>query len=179
MSAVGSSRRVALVPGVLALLPDYASLVDPVAELRAAALDAVGWLTGAGPVEVVAAPQGQRVAAHLLAAVGGVVTQPLDGDGPVLVVANGTARRTEKAPGYLDDRATAYDDELAAALGVRSGTPAPAALAALDEALAGELLVGHPAGLRALGRLLTAGHRAEVGYADDPFGVQYWVVRWS
>ncbi|WP_121257972.1 hypothetical protein [Nocardioides ferulae] len=179
----GRPRRVALVPGVLALLPEYASLVDPVADLRAAALGAVGWLAEAGPVEVVADAQGQRVAAHLLAEVGGVATQPLDaGDGPVLVVANGTARRGEKAPGHLDDRARPFDDRLAVALGVpagAAGAPDPAALATLDESLAGELLVGHVAGLRALGRLLTPERRAEVGYADDPFGVQYWVVRWA
>ena len=36
--------RVVLVPGVLALLPEYAGLEDPVAELRAACLAAVAWL---------------------------------------------------------------------------------------------------------------------------------------
>jgi hypothetical protein len=27
--------------------------------------------------------------------------------------------------------------------------------------------------------VLTPGHRASVDYDGDPFGVQYWVVRWS
>ena len=35
------------------------------------------------------------------------------------------------------------------------------------------------AGLRALGGLLTTGHAVTVDYADDPFGVQYWVMRWA
>ena len=34
--------RVALVPGVLALLPEYAGQEDPVSEVRAAALAAAG-----------------------------------------------------------------------------------------------------------------------------------------
>ncbi len=41
--------RVVLVPGTLALLPAYAGLADPVAELRAACVEAVRWL-GADPV---------------------------------------------------------------------------------------------------------------------------------
>ena len=56
--------RVVLVPGVLALLPEYAGLEDPVADLRAACLEAVAWL---GPeVRVVADEQGTRVAAYLV-----------------------------------------------------------------------------------------------------------------
>jgi hypothetical protein len=35
------------------------------------------------------------------------------------------------------------------------------------------------ASVRALGDLLTPGLRAEVAYDDAPYGVQYWVVRWS
>ena len=58
------TRRVVLVPGVLALLPEYAGIEDPVAELRAACLDAVGWL--GADVTVLADAQGARVAEHLL-----------------------------------------------------------------------------------------------------------------
>ncbi|MDP2774938.1 MAG: hypothetical protein Q8O61_15400, partial [Nocardioides sp.] len=56
--------RVVLVPGALALLPSYRGIEDPVADLRAACLDAVRWL-GADP-RVVAGAQGARVAAHLI-----------------------------------------------------------------------------------------------------------------
>ena len=55
--------KVVLVPGVLALLPEYAGLEDPVAELRAACLEAVAWL--GDDVRVVADDQGARVAAYL------------------------------------------------------------------------------------------------------------------
>ena len=70
--AIGEERgvRVVLVPGVLALLPEYASLSDPVAELRAACLSAVSWLVdGDGPVSVVADAQGRRVAERLVGVV--------------------------------------------------------------------------------------------------------------
>ena len=101
--------RVVLVPGVLALLPEYAGIEDPVAELRAAALDAVAWL---GPeVTVLADAQGARVAAYLLEAT------DRGGDEPsYLVVGNGSAMRTEKAPGHFDERAEAFDAALGASL---------------------------------------------------------------
>jgi hypothetical protein len=182
-----AGARVVLVPGVLALLPEYASLADPVAELRAACLAAVSWLVDAGPVSVVADAQGRRVADHLLAAASGLVSTGSTSDprgstgggstdaGAVLVVANGSARRGEKAPGYLDERAAGFD----AALGAALRGPDPAALAGLDVLLAEELLAGNVAGLRALGEILTPEHRASVDYDAEPFGVQYWVMRWA
>jgi hypothetical protein len=161
-----------LVPGVLALLPEYAGLTDPVPELRAACEAAVAWLAEDGPVRVVADAQGRRVAQCLL---GGVSAAGSGSAGGVLVVANGSARRSEKAPGHLDERAAGFDAALDAAL----RGPDPTALAELDGVLAEELLVGNVAGLKSLGGVLTPGDRATVDYADDPFGVQYWVVRWA
>ncbi|MGZ6753466.1 MAG: hypothetical protein ACXVEJ_08375 [Nocardioides sp.] len=160
---------VVLVPGCLALLPAYAGLSDPVADLRAACLAAVSALTG--PVRVVGTDQGRRVGESLLAAAG---LTPGEGGSDVLVVANGSATRTEKAPGHLDERAHAFDAALEAAL----RTADPDALGVVDTDLAAELWAD-VAGLPALGGLLTAGQRAEVGYADDPFGVQYWVMTWK
>ena len=54
-------------PGVLALLPEYAGREDPVPEVRAAALAASAWLAEAGPVTVVGDEQGRRVGRYLLA----------------------------------------------------------------------------------------------------------------
>ncbi|MGL4175794.1 MAG: hypothetical protein ACRCSN_06920 [Dermatophilaceae bacterium] len=54
----------------------------------------------------------------------------------LVVVADGSARRGEKAPGHLDERALAFDEALTAAL--RDADPA--ALLALDAALAADLL---------------------------------------
>jgi hypothetical protein len=160
---------------VLALLPEYAGLVDPVAELRAACVRAVAWLGEAGPVTVVAEPQGARVAGALLDAAGASTDADAAAPAAYLVVANGTARRTEKAPGFLDERAAGFDARLGAAL----RAPDPAALDRLDLALADELLVGFPSGFRMLGRVVETAGPAVVDYDDDPFGVQYWVMRWQ
>ncbi len=166
--------RVAIVPGVLAFLPEYAGQVDPVPDVRAAALAAVAWLAEDGPVKVVADDQGARVARHLLAATGGA---PDDGPGRstgYLVVANGSARRRDSAPGYVDARAVPYDAAVEAALRL----PDPDALAATDVGLGAALLAGNAAGLAGLGTLLRGAEPALVDYADDPYGVQYWVMRW-
>jgi len=80
--------RVAVVPGLPALLPSYASLVDPVPDLRAACQQAVEWLVdGASSVTVlgdpltpedvargVPVPLSERVAEALLAPFGVVVS---------------------------------------------------------------------------------------------------------
>ena len=117
--------RVALVPGVLAFLPEYAGLEDPVAEVRAASTVAAAWVADAGAVTVVAGDQGGRVGRHLLEVVGGHA-----GEGGYLVVANGTARRNDTAPGYVDERAIPFDDAVLAALSAPD--PAFVSLATFD-----------------------------------------------
>lgn len=163
--------RVALVPGVPALLPSYASLEDPVADLRAACLAAVASL---GPRVRVVAPTdvGLRVARQLLSEIG--ADETMDDPTGVLVVGNGSAKRTLKAPGHLDERAEAFDDDLRRAL----VEPDPAALSGIDADLADEMWAD-VAGIRALGDLLTPALTAEVDYDDAPYGVQYWVVVWG
>lgn len=152
----------ALVPGALALLPSYTSLEDPVAPLRAACLDAVARL---GPrVRVLASRatggSGLRVGTALVEATGAVVVE--DGETGVLVVGNGSATRTEKAPGHLDARAEAFDDDLRTSF------------AAIDAGLA-DALWADTASLGTLPPLT----EAEVLYDDAPFGVQYWVAVWD
>jgi hypothetical protein len=161
--------RVAIVPSAPALLPAYAGLTDPVADVRAAALEAVAWL--GEPVRLVTADDlGRRVGEHLLN------RAPVDDADNLLVVADGSARRGEKAPGHLDERAFALDAAIDTAL--RQGDPA--ALAVLDEALGAQLMAAGVPAFRALGALVGERRaRAQVDYADDPFGVQYWVVRWE
>jgi len=159
------------VPGVLAFLPEYAGLEDPVAEVRAATRAAVAWVARGGPVTLVADGQGTRVGRHLLARGGAT-----EGNGSAyLVVANGSARRHDTAPGYVDERAVPFDSAIEAAL----RAPDPEALTRLDVALADLLLVGNPAGLVTLGGLLGKARTVGVDYADDPYGVAYWVVRWE
>jgi hypothetical protein len=171
--------RAALVPGVPALLPAYASEIDPVADLRAAARAAVAALLSSDPegVLVVAEPGvGLRVAGHLLAEAGHT-GQPRDGSteapGPhdaVLLVGSGSACRSEKAPGHLDERAFAFDEGLA-------GTVCHGASPPADEALAEELWCRDLPVFRRLHELVEGG--GDVRYADDPYGVAYWVATWA
>lgn len=162
--------RIALVPGCLALLPEYASLVDPVAELRTACLDAVSWL-GADVQVITSDHQGRRIAAEL-------VTRRRRSDGEhepsYLVVANGSACRTERAPGYLDARSLDFDRMLGKAL----IGPDPEALRALDHNLAQELWADVQP-LSPLAGLLEGASHLATDHDGAPFGVQYWVMRWQ
>ncbi|MGP9018155.1 class III extradiol dioxygenase subunit B-like domain-containing protein [Streptomyces sp. BR1] len=94
----------------------------------------------------------------------------------LLVMGDGSACRTLKAPGYLDERAAAFDEGVANALGAADTR----ALMALDTELAYELkaagrapwqvLAGAAEGADLAGRLL---------YDDAPYGVGYFVAVWS
>jgi hypothetical protein len=163
--------RVVVVPSALALLPEYASVDDPVADLRAAVRSAVDWLVEDGPADLLAAtPAAHRVGAHLLGARLGPTSTGL------LVVANGSAKRTAKAPGHLDDRAEAFD----AAIGKALAAGDPTALGAVDEDLARELWAWPDASaLAGLAARVPAATWVQVDYDDAPYGVQYWVVRWQ
>ncbi|MDO9494544.1 MAG: hypothetical protein Q7J48_02475 [Nocardioides sp.] len=156
---------------MLALLPEYASLEDPVADLRAACLDAVRWLGGGFGVH--GSWQGLRIARTLAEEAGVPFALPPEDQAPtMLVVANGTATRTEKAPGHLDERAAGFDDDLRAAL-----TTDPRLLADLDVRLAGELWADVDS-LVWLGQEIDVDPASvQVDYDDDPNGVQYWVMR--
>ena len=100
-------------------------------------------------------------------------------DGTVLLVlGDGSTRRGDKAPGYLDDRAFPFDDAIAAAL----PTGDAAALAALDADLAADLMVLGATVLRVLGGVaLAQGSQptASLSYRDDPFGVSWFVATWQ
>jgi hypothetical protein len=94
----------------------------------------------------------------------------------LVVMGDGTARRSRAAPGYWDERAEGFDTAVLAALAAGDS----AALAALDLELAAELLcAGAPAWVAAGGLLSGARMNAEVRYEEVPFGVQYLVASWS
>jgi hypothetical protein len=100
-----------------------------------------------------------------------------EADGPVGVLAmgDGSARRTVKAPGYVDPAAEPFDAAVAAA--VERGDAA--ALAALDPAEGARLLAGGVPTWRAVGAALT-GRRIEARLraAEAPYGVGYLVADW-
>lgn len=108
---------------------------------------------------------------------------PPDGDTAVtaderrvalLVMGDASARRTEKAPGYIDARAEPYDAAVATAL--RTG---PAAVARLDGELAAELLVAGWPAWQLLARVAAdLQWDARVTYDEAPYGVGYLVAEW-
>lgn len=159
--------RLVIVPSTLALLPEYASIEDPIAELRTTVDEAVTWLVEDGPAAVRGAnPVAKRIGAELLG--------DLRGSGPgLLVVANGSATRTEKAPGHFDERAAEFDARIGKAL--QDGDPSQ--LAGLDLDLADELWAPDTMALRGLADFTVTA--ASTDYDDAPYGVQYWVVRWT
>jgi hypothetical protein len=93
----------------------------------------------------------------------------------LLVMGDGSARRTEKAPGWLDERAGDYD----AAISVALAAGDPQALAS-DLVLGAELLAAGAPAWAAAARLL-AGQQwsATLSYDDAPYGVGYLVATWS
>jgi hypothetical protein len=94
----------------------------------------------------------------------------------VLAMGDGSARRTEKAPGALDPAAAPFDAAVGAALAAGD----PAALAGLDPAAGERLLAAGVPVWRAVGTALAGrAFRAEVGYDDAPFGVGYLVATWT
>lgn len=188
-----SDLRAASVAAVEWLVAD---LSDPVLVLCPAPVPVTA------PVNApVTAPGGRRagsraarapaVAEHLLASAGHrggteVVTVPGDHvtdhiehvdlrGRAVLALADGSARRGDLAPGYIDERAFEFDVAVGSAL--RAGDLA--ALHDLDAGLGAALLAEGVPVLRRLGCCLGSVETAEVTYDDDPFGVQYWVARWQ
>ncbi|TDC87130.1 hypothetical protein [Actinomadura sp. 7K507] len=99
----------------------------------------------------------------------------------LLVMGDGSACRSEKAPGYLDERAGPYDATAARAL--RSADAA--ALAALDPVLSLEVQAAGRAAWQVLAGAAGAGAGAGDGLtagllADEaPYGVGYLVAAWS
>ncbi|MEE1751681.1 class III extradiol dioxygenase subunit B-like domain-containing protein [Streptomyces sp. SP18CS02] len=134
-------------------------------------LDRATW-SGA-PVEAVAV--GERLAPSRCADTG----RELVGRGgrvALLVMGDGSACRTLKAPGYLDERAAPFDARVGRALG-RADT---GALAALDEHLAHELKVAGRAPWQVLaGAAEGAGLAGRLLHEDAPYGVGYYVATWS
>jgi hypothetical protein len=95
----------------------------------------------------------------------------------LLLLGDGSARRGDTAPGYLDERAFPFDDALASAL---AGGDAQA-LRDLDTGVAEELMVLGATSFRLLGAvaLLQGGPTAAtLHHRGDPFGVSYLVATW-
>jgi hypothetical protein len=99
----------------------------------------------------------------------------LTGPVGVLALGDGSARRTVKAPGYVDPAAEPFDAAVAAAL--EHGDAA--ALAALDPAEGERLLAAGVPTWRAVGAALSGRTvEARLRHAEAPYGVGYLVADW-
>ncbi|HEX6756079.1 MAG TPA: hypothetical protein VF109_09055 [Mycobacteriales bacterium] len=97
------------------------------------------------------------------------------GRAALLVMGDGSARRCEGAPGYVDPRAAPHDAAVAAAL--RGGDAA--ALRELDPALGAELLAAGVPVWRAAGHVAGDDElAADLLYDDAPYGVGYLAATW-
>ena len=115
---------------------------------------------------------GQDEPASACAALGAAIAASQDRTA-LLVMGDGSARRTLRAPGYLDPRAAFFDAEVERA--VRAGELD--ALLGLDQALARDLMAtGRPAWQMLAGAMRDLAPAAEVLYCADPFGVAYLVA---
>ncbi|MFF9127630.1 class III extradiol dioxygenase subunit B-like domain-containing protein [Streptomyces sp. NPDC014889] len=134
-------------------------------------LERTGWsdapVEGLG-VEASLTPERCAAAGRDLAARAGRVA--------LLVMGDASARRTLKAPGYLDERAEPFDAGVARALGEADTS----ALMALDVALAHELKASGRASWQVLaGAAEGAGLSGALLHDDAPYGVGYLVATWS
>ncbi|HST67578.1 MAG TPA: hypothetical protein VLM05_20575 [Mycobacteriales bacterium] len=193
-------------PGTIGTLAGYglplsATLPSPPARVRPSGRLARRAHYLSGPVGAVAAavPLGVTLGAWLLAgadaycsafavgpeaepAVFGAALDVADRRRALLVMGDGSARRSERAPGYVDPRAEPFDAAVAAAL----GTADAAALAGLDPVLGSALLAdGVPAWRTAAAAVLAAdesgadrSYEAELLYDAAPYGVGYFVATW-
>lgn len=94
----------------------------------------------------------------------------------LVVAADGSARRGEKAPGYVDPRAPETDARIRDAL---AGADT-AALLGLDPGRCAELLIAGRAAWQAMAAACRDGEwAARLRYAADPFGVAYFVATWE
>jgi hypothetical protein len=122
---------------------------------------------------------------HELYGVAGNELPDLGGRTGLLVVGDGSARRSEKAPGYLDPRAEAFDAQVETALAEAD----PDQLRDLDSDLADNLLVAGLTAWRAAadaareevapGGAAPAGWSGQVHLAAAPYGVGYFVASWT
>jgi len=157
----GESGRPA-VPGV----PEVPALPLPLG-LGALLLDQAGY-SGRRELQSV----GEHEPAAACAAVGARLAGSA-GRVALLVMADGSARRGVKAPGYLDERSFPFDAAVEGA--VRAGDMP--ALLALDPVLARDLMATGRVGWQVLAGAMNGRPPAsEIRYCGDPFGVAYLVA---
>lgn len=164
--------RIVLVPAAPGLLPCEGQ-IDPFEEARAASVELL--VEALNAADFVAVLGSVDVAESLLRQAGfegDLVAAPAD---LVVISADGSATRTEKAPGFFDERAADFDKMIETALDEGDA----ATLAALDVGLAEELWCRGVPAFQAMAALMPHPSMSEVVYAECPYGVAYWVATWT
>lgn len=143
-----------------------------------------GWLreqVGAGDITVTVFPVAVGASTEQCRRLGGQLAERLrrqDAPAALLVLGDGAATHSLRAPGYLDHRAQELDESVAAAFAAAD----PAALLELDPQLAGELLVAGREAWQvaaAAALCLAPRWRGELLYSAAPYGVAYHVAVWD
>lgn len=148
------------------------SSADPLPQsltIGAAMLEAAAWDTDVIALGVSAEstyPERARLAGEVVAQAAGAPTL-------LLVVGDGSATRTEKAPGYIQPDALAFDEQVAAALGAADVD----AILGIDQATADRLWCqGLPAWQVAASAVPAA--QGVLVLQGAPFGVNYLLAAW-
>lgn len=96
----------------------------------------------------------------------------------LVVLGDGSGRRGDKAPGYIDERAFPFDDATGRALSEGDVE----SVLGMDAVLSAELMVSCRAPFAVMATAVRregAAPRARMLYRDDPFGVMYFVATWE
>jgi hypothetical protein len=143
-----------------------------------------GWLreqVGAGDITVTVFPVTPGASIEQCRCRGEHLAEQLRREGApaaLLVLGDGAATHSQRAPGYLDSRAHDLDASVAAAFAAAD----PGALLELDPQLAGELLVAGREAWQvaaAAALCLAPQWRGELLYSAAPYGVAYHVAVWD
>jgi hypothetical protein len=90
----------------------------------------------------------------------------------LVVMGDGSAKRSKQAPGYFDERAARFDAEAVSAIAATD----PQAISALDPQVAQELWVAGLPAWQVLAGALDGRYAARVDYDEAPTGVGYFVI---
>jgi hypothetical protein len=142
------------------------------------------WLrgqVGAGHVTITVSPVPPGSSTAQCRRIGAELAQRLRRDGDpigLLVLGDGAATHTLRAPGYLDSRAHGLDAAVAEALAAADSS----VLLDLDATLASELLVAGREAWQvaaAAAQSLAPAYQGELLYSAAPYGVAYHVALWD
>lgn len=134
-------------------------------------LETAGWT---GPVEMFSVAW-DASPGEVLTVADSLASAP--GPNVLLVLGDGSARRSEHAPGYVDKRAFEFD----AATSVVLAAGDAEGLLAVDSAVARELMAGGRAAFQVMASVVRRQGNVPaptVTYEGDPFGVMYHVATW-